>query len=152
MKAASTPEERITSVMKSCTSSVLLVSGNVLIAEGSTALPATQRDAPGARIKIEQEGFKSERILFAEAAEGPHFATGGYVLKSDTSSTEFSGFCNSLARNDHSWADIITSPAETTGFRSYFKGHAHFSSHAPSNKSKGLSVHLFVTHPDAKTA
>ena len=44
--------ERITFVMKSCTSFVLLVSGNVLIAEESTALPAIRRDAPGARIKI----------------------------------------------------------------------------------------------------
>ena len=57
MRAASTPAEGITSVMKGCTSFVLLVSGNVLIAEGSTALPAIQRDAPGARINKIGDGF-----------------------------------------------------------------------------------------------
>ena len=62
MKVASTPAERITSVMKSCTSFVLLVSGNVLIAEGSTALSVIQRDAPGARIKeIGESSYLVER-------------------------------------------------------------------------------------------
>ena len=75
MRVAFTPVERITSVMKSCTSFVPLVSGNVLIAEESTALSAIRRDAPGARIKIEQERFNSEWVLFAEATEGPHGTT-----------------------------------------------------------------------------
>ena len=57
MKVASTPAERITSVMKSCTSFVLLASGNVLIAEESTALSAIRRDAPGAKINKIGDGF-----------------------------------------------------------------------------------------------
>jgi hypothetical protein len=152
VKAASTPEERITSVMKSCTSFVQLVSRNVLIAEDSTALSAIQRDAPGAAIKIEQEGFNSEWVLFAEAAESAYGATIGHLFNPDTPSAEFSRFCYTLARNNYSRANIITTPAETTGFWPDFKGPAHFSTHSSSYKSECLSIHLFITHPDAEPA
>jgi hypothetical protein len=49
-------------VMKSCTSFVLLVSGNVLIAEDSTALSAIRTDAPGARINIRGSYFVYKAI------------------------------------------------------------------------------------------
>ena len=66
MKVASTPAECITSVMKGCTSFVLLVSGNVLVAESSTALSAIQRDVPNARIKTLHCRLKPGSLL-------PHF-------------------------------------------------------------------------------
>ena len=68
MRAASSPAERITSVMKGCTSFVLLVSGNVLIAEGSTALLAIQRDAPGARIKTLPNSVTVRKVFLFCAA------------------------------------------------------------------------------------
>src|SRR4030042_1224008 len=93
--------------------------------------------------------FFLERILFAEAAEGPHRTTGWHVLQPDTSPTEFSRFCYSLARNNYPWADVITSSTEAAGLRPHLKRHAHFSTHPSSNKPEGFPVHLFVTHSDA---
>jgi hypothetical protein len=101
----------------------------------------------------EGEGtFPLQRVLFAEAAEGSSRATSRHLLETDAPSAEFSGVCNSMAWNNHPRTDIVTSPAETAGFGSNFKGHTHFSTHPSSNKSERLSVHLFITHPDAETA
>jgi hypothetical protein len=58
---------------------------------------------------------------------------------------------NPLAGNNDAWTHIITSPAETAGLWPDLKRHAHFSAHSSSYKSKGFSIHLFVTHSDAET-
>ena len=94
----------------------------------------------------------SEWVLFAEAAKGPCGTASGHFFETRTPSTELSGLCNTLAWNNHPWADIITSAAEAATFWSDLKGHAHFPTHASSCKSEGLSVHLFVAHPDAEAA
>jgi hypothetical protein len=115
----------------------LVVSGEILSME------------KGMELKI---GLHSlEWVLFAEAAKGSHGATARHLLHPNASSTEFARLLNSLARNNHPRTNIITSPAEAAGLWPYFKGHAHFSTHASSYKSEGLSVHLFVTHPDTET-
>ena len=93
-----------------------------------------------------------EWVLFAETAKGPHGTTLWHFFNSDASSTEFSRFCNALARDNYCRTDIITSPTETAGLRPDFKGHAYFPTHSSSNKSEGFSIHLFVAHPDAETA
>ena len=72
-----------------------------------------------------------EGVLFAEAAKSSRGATAGNLLEASTPPAELSGLFNSLAGNNHPRAGIITTPAEKTGFRPGFKGHAHFSFHAP---------------------
>ena len=98
------------------------------------------------------EGNKLKGVLLTEATEGSCGATAWHLFETDTSSAELAGICDPLAWNNHPRTDIITSPAETAGLWSDLKRHAHFSAHSSSNKSEGLSIHLFVAHPNTKAA
>ena len=93
-----------------------------------------------------------EGVSFAEAAKSSRGTTVRNLLEAGAPAAEFSRLLNSAAGNNHPRAGIITSPAEKTGFRPSFKGHAYFSFHASPRKAKSLSAHLFVTHPNTEAA
>jgi hypothetical protein len=98
------------------------------------------------------EGNKLKWVLFAKATKGPCGATLWHLLHPDAPSAQFARLFHSLAGDDHARTNIIATPAETAGLWPDFKGHAHFSTHSSPYKSEGLSVHLFITHPDAEAA
>jgi hypothetical protein len=65
-----------------------------------------------------------------------------HFLHSKDSPAQFSRFLNALLGDHDPRANIIASAAETAGFWPDLKRHAHFSTHSPSYKSEGFSVHL----------
>ena len=92
-----------------------------------TPLPLPQeRGISGGAGRSDLEG-----VLFAGAAKSSRGTTVRNLLEASTPAAEFSRLLNAVAGNNHPRAGIITSPAEKTGFRPGFKGHAHFSFHAP---------------------
>lgn len=107
---------------------------------------------PISKSGMDAQGRQLEGVLFAEAAKGSIGTSTWELLGEDTSVAEIARFLNPLARNNHSGADMVTSPTQAAGLRPHLKGHAYFPADASSRKSGRFPIHLFITHANAEAA